>query len=166
LGPTGVIEEQVVPVRVDVDGPPVGNADTDLALLSVDGEPGEVTPEQLEVFRKRFPEMATAAREEARRRMVARAADIRQARQKQAEILLEDAETYRRDRLEEIDREGTGQLILLAADERVRYGGDARRAAVESYLKERREELAVFATVDEPGAPRPLGALFLVPAGA
>lgn len=175
LGPTEVIEEQVVPVSVDPDGRPMGSADTDLALLSVDSEPGEVAPEQLEVFQKRFPEMATAAREEARRRMLARAVDIRQARQKQAEILLEDAETYRADRLEEIHREETearlqvertGQLVLLVADERVRYGGDARRAAVESYLKERRDELAVFATVDEPAAPRPLGALFLVPASA
>jgi len=44
-------------------------------------------------------------------------------------------------------------------------GFQARREALESYRKQRLEEIAAFERVDAPPPPQPLGALFLVPEG-
>ncbi len=174
-GGAGLVEEQVVPVRIGLDGRPIGDPDTDLqACLEAASDPGEVPAPALEVFRDRFEALARAARTEAQRRIVVRAAELRERRHREAERLRADARNYHADRLREIEEEelrrrglveATGQVLLWAAEERARYGLEARRAAVETFLKERLEEIATWEAVAEPGPPAPLGALFLVPEG-
>lgn len=172
-GAEGVVEERVVPVRIALDGRPLGDADSDLAaLVGAADAPGEVSLETLSPFRERFDDLAAAARQEALRRLSVAAASIRRRRQDLAGVLRADAEAYRADRLSELADEeargrglveATGQVLLWAAEERARYSVDARRAAVDTYVRARLQEIAAFERVDEPAEPAPLGALFLVP---
>jgi hypothetical protein len=87
--------------------------------------------------------------------------------------LLRDLEVDVADRLAEIGEEerrarglveDSGQQRLFGSQDTPRAGFDARRAAVEMQAEARRKEIAEFADVADPGSPRPLGALFLVPA--
>ncbi|HXH07184.1 MAG TPA: helicase-related protein [Vicinamibacterales bacterium] len=172
-GPDGVIEERVIPVRLDVRGRLLGDPASDLdVLLRAAQDPGEVPPGLLAPFAERFADLAAAAAREAERRLQALAAGIRERRRRLAETLRTDAEAFRQDRLRELEDEElrgrgqietTGQVRLWAAEDRARYSVEARRAAVETHVNARREEIAAFEQVDAPEAPAPLGALLLVP---
>jgi ERCC4-related helicase len=174
-GPDGVIEEQVLPVRVALDGTPVADLDADLALLSDTGSPGEVPQQALEPFEEPFDALLEAATAEAARRLRDRAQEIRLRRERQAEELRADAGAYTKDRLKELEDEEarargqveeTGAVRLWAGDEPKRYTVSAKRAMVETHYRERMEEIDLYAKVSEPEPPRPIAALFLVPEGA
>ena len=173
-GPEGVIEEVVLPVRVDLEGRTVGDAQADAELLRDGGRPGEVPRDALEPFRPRFTELLRAATDEASRRLTARAAEIRARRAAQAEELRRDAGAYTKDRLRELEEEEarargqieeTGRVRLWAGDDPKRYSVTARREAVELHYQARMEEIEAYETVDDPAPPRPVGAMFLVPEG-
>lgn len=171
-GREGVIEEAILPVRVDLHGSIVGDPEADGRLLQDRSRPGEVPATALATCGERFGDLLGAARAEAARRLAARAEEIRNRRRDLAPRLRVDAEAYRADRLRELEEEeirarglikDTGQVLLRIAEEPARYSIDARRAAVETYLRARLEEIDAFAHVDTPAPPQPMGALFLVP---
>jgi superfamily II DNA or RNA helicase len=168
----GVIEETILPVRVDLEGRAVGSSEDDEAILQDRSRPGEVPLDRLAPYGDRFDELLRAAQAEAARRLTARAEELRRHRHDLAGRLRADAEAYRADRLRELEEEeirarglikDTGQLLLRIAEEPARYSIDARRAAVETYFRARLEEIDAFAQVDDPAPPQPVGALFLVP---
>jgi hypothetical protein len=172
-GPEGVIEEVVLPVRVDFEGRTVGDAEADAELLREASRPGEVLSDALELFRPRFEELLRTATDEAARRLAARAAEIRARRATQAEELRRDAGAYTKDRLRELAEEearargrieASGQMRLAwVADEPARYSAEAKRKAVEMHYQQRLTEIDAYETVHDPAPPRPLGAMFLVP---
>ncbi|MDR7468445.1 MAG: helicase-related protein [Armatimonadota bacterium] len=173
-GREDVIEEAILPVRVDLNGTVTGDLETDSRILRDRSRPGEVPVASLAPYGERFDNLLRAARTEAARRLAARAEQIRTHRRDLAERLRVDAEAYRADRLRELEEEeirargllkDTGQVLLRIAEEPTRYSIDARRAAVEAHLKARLEEIEAFAQVDEPEPPQPVGALVLVPEG-
>lgn len=168
----GLIEEAIVPVRVDIGGNVTGDPESDARWLRDATNPGEVPSEALAPFRDRFDALLEAARAEAARRLAARAGEIRQRRAAVAQELRRDAEAYRVDRLNELEEEDlrsrgvmtdTGQLQLQRGEESRRYSVEARRATVEQHFQERLAEIAAFEQVREPEPPQPLGTLFLVP---
>ncbi len=173
-GGGGLLEEKILAVRVDIHGDILGDPEGNLNFLST-SNPGEASREQLEkIFSASFIQMRERAFQEAERWTRKRVEAIRSRRAKQAEILRRDLETDIADRLKEIDEEErearglieeTGQRRLFAEQEAGR-GFSARRAAVESYQKQRLQEIAELETVDDPPPPQPLGALFLVPAAS
>jgi hypothetical protein len=81
---------------------------------------------------------------------------------------------YAEDRRQELDEQErlatgredrtTGQQFLWAAAPKA-SGFDARRAAVDTFVNRRQEEIAEFEAVKDPSLPQPMGALFLVPEG-
>jgi hypothetical protein len=126
------------------------------------------------LFSERFDGQYAQARDEAISRLAARAQAIRTRRAEIGRLLREDMLRYAEDRRREIEEEerfatgredrATGQQFLWAAQPRA-TGFDARRAAVDTFVNRRQEEIAEFERVKDPGPPRPLGALFLVPEG-
>jgi hypothetical protein len=127
-----------------------------------------------ELFGGCFAQMTARAASEAAALLAERARQLRAQRLRQAETLRRDLEVDVADRLAEIQEderrarglvEASGQQRLFGPQEPTRTGFDARRAAVEKQAEDRRKEISEFAGVDDPAAPRPLGALFLVPAG-
>ena len=171
-GGGGLLEEHLIPIRVDLQGRIIGEPEENQRWLTPEAA-GDVSKEALKaLFCHRFEELLERARGEAERWLRQRAEALRTHRQKQAEILRQDLERDLADRLQEIDEEerrarglidATGQLRLFAELEV--SGFQARRQAVESYRNQRLEEIAAFEQVHEPPPPRPLGALFLVPEG-
>lgn len=171
-GPEGVIEEVIMPVRVAVDGRPLSDPTQDERLLWDGGPPGEVASRALEPFGSRFGDLLRAATDEAARRLSARAKEIRDRRTARAAELRRDAAAYRTLRLRELDEEearakgrieASGQIQLWATQDAARYSVAAKREAVDHHYRARMAEIEAYATVHEPEAPRPLGALFLVP---
>jgi superfamily II DNA or RNA helicase len=173
-GEGGLLEEQIMAVRVALDGTILGDAAANERYLEGIADTGEVEPDLLErLFGHRFDQLRDAATREAQRGLEERAAWLRARRHEQAAVLLRDLEVDVADRLREIEDEergarglveDTGQQRLFAEQESVR-GFEARRAAVRAHEEERRQEIAAFAQVSPPEPPRPLGALFLVPEG-
>ncbi len=171
-GAEGLIEEQILPVRVGLDGVPVADLEEDLALLSDGASPGEVPQEALAPFADRFDELLEEATAEATRRLRERAGQIRARRERQAEELRADAGRYTKDRLKELEEEearargqveATGAVRLWAGDEPKRYTVSAKRAMVETHFQQRMEEIDLYAQVEDPEPPRPIAAVFLVP---
>jgi len=173
-GRSGLIQEWVLPVRIARDGTILPSEEQDLRLLGDTAQPGEV-PRQLlvDLFADRFDPLYTQARAEAEKRLTQRAQEIRKRRGEEARLLREDMQRYAEDRQEldeqervatgRVDRT-TGQQFLWAAQPRA-TGFDARRAAIDTFVKRRQEEIAEFEAVRDPSLPQPLGALFLVPEG-
>ncbi|MER3405037.1 MAG: hypothetical protein C4289_07605, partial [Chloroflexota bacterium] len=60
-----LVEEEILPVRVDLEGRPLADLEADLALLADRGSAGEVDRSALERFRHRFESLRDAAAEEA-----------------------------------------------------------------------------------------------------
>jgi superfamily II DNA or RNA helicase len=174
-GGGGLVEERLIAVRVDDALRVVGDGETSLRLLAEEGAPGEVPPDRVAaLFGSRFSEMSARAASEAAALVAERTRQLRAQRLQQAETLRRDLEVDVADRLAEIQEderrarglvETTGQQRLFGSQEATRTGFDARRAAVEKQAEDRRKETAEFAEVRDPAAPRPLGALLLVPAG-
>jgi superfamily II DNA or RNA helicase len=171
----GVIEERLVTVRFGLDGTVQADEEEDRALLADTGPPGEVPAATLQsLFIEVFDRLYQQATEEAARRLAARVRAIQSRRAEEARLLREDMLAYAEDRRRELDEEerlvtgredrATGQQFLWAAQPRA-TGLDARRAAIDTFVNRRQEEIAEFETVRDPAPPRPLGALFLVPEG-
>jgi hypothetical protein len=172
-GGGGLIEEHLTAVQVDPALRILGDAEAALRLLAEVGIPGEVKAERVvSLFGDRFEAMTKRARAEAETLLAERVSLLRKRRLQQAEALRRDLEADIADRLAEIGEEErrarglvepTGQQRLFGPQDSGRMGFDARRAAVQTQAEARRQEIAEFAEVSEPLAPRPLGALFLVP---
>ncbi|HWP37884.1 MAG TPA: helicase-related protein [Gemmatimonadales bacterium] len=173
-GEGGLLQQDLLAVRVGLDGTIHGDPAANTRYISDGGAPGEIPAGEIErLFAERFDEMRAVALAEARRWIEARVQELRVRRSQQAEMLLRDLERDVADRLQEIDEaerrgrglvEESGQQRLFAEQES-RGGFEARRAAVNAYAEERRRELADFQAVRDPETPRPLGALLLVPEG-
>lgn len=174
-GGGGLLEEEVLAVRVGTAGTLLGDPRENLRYIAESREAGEVESVVLErLFAGRFNAMRERAEQEASRWLEERAQFLRRRRAEQADVLRRDLEVDVADRLREIDDEEhrsrglveeSGQQRLFA-EETGRGGFGARRAAVEAAAAGRRDEIAAFAAVNAPAAPRALGALFLVPEGA
>lgn len=171
-GGGGLLEEHLIPIRVDLEGHIIGTIEENRRWLDAEAT-GHVPKETLErLFSQRFAALRDLAREVATGWIKQRARELEVTRQKQAEILRRDLERDVADRLAEIDEqerrargliEETGQQRLFA-DEEV-SGFQKRRQLVEGYRNQRLEEIAAFEQVHEPPSPQPLGALFLVSEG-
>jgi len=171
-GGGGLLEEQLLAVRVGIHGQILGDPEGNLRLLNADN-PGDVPRERLEqLFAGSFESLREEACKEAARWASNRAEALRRQRAEQAAILRRDLEIDSADRLQEIAEEerqarglidDRGQMRLFGEEDPPNGGFVARRAAVETYQKQRLEEIAEFERVEDPSPPRPLGALFLVP---
>ncbi|MCK6483032.1 MAG: DEAD/DEAH box helicase [Phycisphaerae bacterium] len=174
-GGAGLLEEHIIPMRVVVDGSTLGDPAHNLQFLTHAESAGDVEPQVIErYFASRFNAVRQRATAEAQSWLRNRAEALRRRRAEQAEILRRDLEVDVADRQREIDDEerrarglveDTGQGRLFADAAPSTSGFQTRRAAVESYAAQRREEIAAFETVEAPASPNPMGALFLVPEG-
>jgi superfamily II DNA or RNA helicase len=173
-GGGGLLEERLLAVRLDVSGGPVGDPEANLRLLAEERDAGEVQTRRLaEIFGDTFATLASRACEAAVALNAAHVRSVREGRAQQAAFLRKDLEVDLADRLREIREEesrarglieATGQQRLFGTDDPRGQSFETRRAAAEAQAAGRREEIAEFERVDEPSPPRPLGALFLVPA--
>ena len=171
----GLIAEPLITVRIGVDGSLVPGGEDDARLLADAGPAGEVPAALIaRLLSDRFDALYLRAREEAARWLSDRAQAVRSRRAQVGHLLREDMLAYAEDRQRDLDDEerlatgredrSTGQQVLWAAEPRA-SGYDARRAAVDTFVKRREEEIAQFEAVRDPAPARPLGALFLVPEG-
>ncbi len=174
-GGGGLLEESVLAVRIDCEGKVHGDPLGNLALIAEAGPAGDVSARTIEgLFSGCFEAMRDIAFAEAEAWLRRRALSVAGRRHAQSEILLRDLSIDMADRLREIEEEEnrarglveqTGQRTLFEDPEAGARGFDARRSAVVSYAEKRREEIAEFRVVEATQAPRPMGALFLVPRG-
>jgi hypothetical protein len=173
-GGGGLLEERLLAVRLDVSGGPVGDPEANLRLLAEERDAGEVQTQRLgEIFGDTFATLASRACEAVLALNAAHVRSLREGRAQQAAFLRKDLEVDLADRLREIREEESharglievsGQQRLFGSDDPRGQGFETRRVAAEAQAAGRREEIAEFERVDEPSPPRPLGALFLVPA--
>jgi len=171
-GKTGLLEEHLIPIRVDLQGRVIGSPEENHGWL-MPAETRDVPKANLEaLFRHRFDELLQRARTEAGEWLSRRAETLRRERQQLAEILRQDLERDLAHRLEEIDQEersarglieATGQQRFVA--ERDMSGFEARRQILRQYRQQRLDEIADFEQVHAPADPLPLGALLLVSEG-
>ena len=174
-GGGGLLEEQLIAVRITSDFKIIGNQDQNLRWLEPDSSPGEVSFDMLsKLFGRAFEQMAKRAAEDAQKQLRERSGALRKQRREQADILRKDLQADLQDRLKEIEEterqvkglvEGSGQLRMDVESQRSSGGFEDRRAAAKVQAEAKEFELAEFEHIDEPGEPRPLGALFLVPEG-
>jgi superfamily II DNA or RNA helicase len=135
--------------------------------------PGEVRWETVDAtFGAAFAKMQAAAANAAEAKLRLQASADAAERGKIALVLREDAERYRSDRLAEVDAEektarvAEEQNQVLLFETRSVTGFQARRAAIETHLKKRLEEIAEFERPRQPLTPQPLGVLFVFPTNA
>lgn len=175
-GGGALLEQELLAVRVNLNGGIVGNARENLHCFAEDAAGGHVPAAWLcEAIQPRFEELARNAGDEARRLVAERTAELRDLRRIQAAMLRRDLQTEVADRLREIDDDqrrsrglldDSGQGLLFGGEEvRARNTFDARREAVRAQGAARASEIDAFEQVDEPNPPRPMGALMLVPDG-
>ncbi len=174
-GGGGLLEERILAVRVDTDGRVHGDPDASLGLLSGANDRQGAEASTLEgLFAAHFESMRERATEEARRSLESRAEQLACRRAEQAALLRQHLEVDVADRLREIAEEERRSRGLVEASGQQRLFGEqqgnggfeARRAAIQAAAAQRREDIATFERVEAAGPPRPLGALFLVPAGS
>ncbi|HWP56923.1 MAG TPA: helicase-related protein [Candidatus Acidoferrales bacterium] len=144
--------------------------ETTRLLLEDSGETpaGEVSWADCErAFAKDFAALQAAATEAARTHLRQELERQRARRTRLAEVVRDEAERYRVDRLAEIDeqekieRAGTREQTELFREPATNW--KARRAAVETHYRRRLEEIDRFAALGEPAEPQPLGALLVFP---
>ncbi|MEW6246516.1 MAG: helicase-related protein [Nitrospirota bacterium] len=120
-----------------------------------------------QVFAHNFAALQGQATEEARRYIRQVVAREQTKRAHLAQVLREEAEKYRTDRLAEIlEQEQEERAGARAQTELFRHAAtnwQARRAAVETHYRQRLEEITRFATVPEPAEPQALGVLLVFP---
>jgi superfamily II DNA or RNA helicase len=140
------------------------------AAVDHSATPGNVPWEGVAAaFEAHFPEMQSAAVEEAMAKLGAQAEANVEERRKIGTVLREDAARYRADRLAEIDTEEKQARIVeedrqgLLFEARSVSGLRARRAAVETHLQKRLAEIVDFERGREPSTAQPLGVLFVFP---
>jgi hypothetical protein len=173
-GGGGLIEEHLLAVRISIDLDQVGTPQEALQRMLSINDPGEVKTETLErLFKKPFPAMAKAAAKFAIRDLEARHTVLQTHRVDQAGVLRRDLEDDLIDKLKELELaekrvrglidDNSGQLFMFSEADANPTGFKARRAAAEAQADQRRKEIAAFEAVQQPVAPRPLGALLMVP---
>jgi hypothetical protein len=130
---------------------------------------GEVPWNECErVFAKGFTRLQAKAAEAARNYLREEMERQRDRRKKLVEVVRDEAERYKVDRLAEIDqqerveRAGAREQIELFRETATNW--KARRAAVETHYQRRLEEIDRFATLPEPAEPQALGVLLVFPA--
>jgi D-alanyl-D-alanine carboxypeptidase len=157
-------------VAVDANGKPLAHGEAEI-VMGVASPPGEARWQEVAaIFERAFPAMQHAARESALAKLQANAQALAQKRKELAAVLREDAERYRTDRLTEIEKEERdsklaeekGQVLLL--ETRDVSGFQKRRAAVDTFHKQRLDEIAAYEKVPDPEPPQPLGVVFVLPA--
>jgi microsomal dipeptidase-like Zn-dependent dipeptidase len=141
------------------------------AVIILDSPPGEAKWQDVAgLFQAKFPKMQETATEQAVAISKENARKTAEQRRKNTTILREDAESYRTDRLAEIDREekeaklaeeDKGQTLLLEV--RDVTGFQKRRASVDTFHQRRIKEINAFENVPEPEPPQPLGVVFVLP---
>jgi hypothetical protein len=167
-----LLEEHLLAVRVGLDGKVIGSPLENRRLLEA-ANPGEASADRVvalfdEAFGRAREAAAASASTWARERME----KLREHRHRQAELLRAELATDLADRLREIDAEegrarsvadDRGQQLLFEASDPRGPSFAVRRKAAHSQADERAAEIASYEVVDDASAPRPLGALFLVP---
>ncbi len=175
VGGGGLLEERLMAVRLTPTLEDIGEPEDALRWLDPTADPGEAPHALLSrLFEERFDAMAERAQAIAAEQLQVRARELADQRARQADLLERDLERDLADRLAEIEEEArrqrtdqdTGQIGLFGANGTVPRGAPARRAAIEAQAEERRAELQAFRRIEPPQAPRPLGALFMVPEDA
>jgi hypothetical protein len=160
-------------VAVAADGKVLG--DEYAALAMDDSAPfGEVPWSSVEgAFNAGFAQLTRTAEQAAAARQAESAGRYKAARGREATMLREDAERYRMDRLQEIDREEEQAripervaegLLPLVFEQRETYGFKALRAAVETFHARRMQDIAAFVEGERPPPLHPLGVLLVLPA--
>ena len=162
--PSGV----VFGVAVNTKGEVLTRQGADALLLEDQGPPGEASWAECErIFARAFASMQAVAVKAACDHVRERMARLRAERERTAHILREEAALYRVDRLAEIDEEekteraGTREQMELFRE--VATNWRARRAAVETQLRKRLEDIGHFIEVSEPAEPQPLGVMLVFP---
>lgn len=140
------------------------------ALLDDHGDTpaGEVSwPECERVFTGNFAALQEQATEAARRHLRQILERERARRAELAQVLRDEAASYKADRLAEIDeqeqaeRAGAREQTELFREAATNW--QARRAAVETHYQRRLNEIDDFASVPEPAEPQALGVLLVFP---
>ena len=171
-GGGGLLEERLLAVRVARDGSVVGTPEENLVLVLKEHGRAEFEGGDVErMFAEGFDRLRDRATATAQDWLERTAAELGRRRGKQAGLLRQDLRVDVADRLREIDEEERrarhpadieGQQRLFPA-QKTTGGLQARRAAVEVAAEQRQAELEAFENVERPAAPRPLGALLLLP---
>jgi superfamily II DNA or RNA helicase len=160
----------LIPVAVDPKGKVLDDGQGVLALDPRQPVGDMEWKQVVSAFEKPFPAIQEAAAKAAAAVQKQRTDNLRGRRKKVAAILREDAESYRVDRLAEIDREEKDAMQAeekesrqLLLEMREVYGFKARRAAVDTFHKKRQEDIERYLEVPDPAALQPLGVLFVFP---
>ncbi|NPV83247.1 MAG: DEAD/DEAH box helicase [Candidatus Aminicenantes bacterium] len=172
----GGVEEHLLAVQVGTDGEILGDPVGNLRYLSLTDSIEDVHPKKIEsLFASRFDALRDLARQEASRWLTARASDLHQERKRLAEKMLLELELDTADRISEIEEEEkrarrvieeTGQQrIIFEKEDQESRSFAARKSMVETFKKQRQQEIENFTRIQDPSPPQPLGALFLVPSG-
>lgn len=171
-GGGGLVEEHLIPIRVDLNGQILGQPEENQRWLIFEAT-SDVSKGALEaLFRNRFDDLLQRAQQAAESWLQERARALRQERQDQAAVLRQALERDVADRLQEIEEEERLVQGLIEASGQQRLfpdrevsGFNTRRQVLESFRQQRLEEIAAFEQVHDLTSPQPLGALFLVPEG-
>ena len=171
-GGGGMLEERMLAVRLAPNGSVIGTPEENLALVLSEYRRAEFEVDDVvRVFAERFDRLRDRATATAQEWLERASAELGQRRKEQAGLLRQDLAVDVDDRLREIDEDerlarhpvgAEGQQRLFPT-QTTRGGHRARRDAVGLAAEQRQTELAAFETVERPGAPRPLGALLLLP---
>ncbi len=175
-GGDGLVEEPLHVVRMTLAGnvlPDDGGVD-----VMADVTAGTTPPiaKVVEAITPAFDELLAKATAEARLRLRARTEALRAQRATLSRTLREEVKRDLNDRLREIEldarrRRGeleadTGQARLFPSDGDVqRRGPETALRAARQVAEERERDLEVYARIDEPAPPRPLGVLVFAPEG-
>lgn len=162
--PSGVVFGTAVNTRGQI----LDRQIADTVFLEDHGPPGEASWAECErVFVRTFASMQTAAAQAAREHIRDRLARLRAEREKTAQILREEATLYRVDRLAEIDEEEKAERAGVREQRELfretATNWQARRAAVDTHLRKRLEDIDRFTELSDPAEPQPLGVLLVFP---
>jgi ERCC4-related helicase len=173
----GPVEERILAVRVSPNGDVLGDPIENLRYITEPFNPQEVEPSLVQtIFAVSFNAIRDRATDEAARWLASRAEALRRDRRWQAEIMIHELELDSADRIHEIEEEEKRSRGLIEESGQQRLFSEvgefspqsfaARKAVVESFSSQRRQEIEAFAKISDPGPPLSMGALFLVPVGA
>lgn len=159
---------KVFGVAVDIEGVVLGASVAESLLTEApEGSSNVPWPECEKIFGARFAALQSKAAQEAAVYARSNWEATMGQRAQVANILKEEAELYRVDRLKEIDveerveRAGTREQMEMFRTPGINWG--ARRAAVETHYAQRVRDIDEFADVPPPAEPQPLGVLLVLP---
>ncbi len=172
-----LLEEQIQPVRIGLDGRQIGTVEEACAVLCSSESPGEIPMEILRRdFENPFAKLYLRAEEWMTGWAARRLKELQTEREKIADILESELEAdaqARRREIEDAERRAKGlmdesQPALFGRTVSDIYRAEpvkgARLAAVTTFVNQRKVEIAEYRRVEMPHPPNPLGALFLMPA--